>query len=88
VPYPLRHVPNGMYQLELHPAAGEPALLAKTPFFSIKEKTIGSYPSPVCLGFLVDLNLALTMGHFSHRQQGLATRAEADRVSTSRWPLD
>jgi hypothetical protein len=49
VPYPLRHVPNGMYQVELHPVAGEPALLAKSPFFSIKEKIVGPSPSPVCL---------------------------------------
>ena len=54
VPFPLHYVPTGMYQLELRPAAwasGHPPLLAKSTFFTIKEKTSATGPSlsPVCL---------------------------------------
>ncbi|KAK4449107.1 hypothetical protein QBC34DRAFT_463743 [Podospora aff. communis PSN243] len=45
VPFPLNHVPEGMYQLEIHPAgmtgSGGP-LLAKSPFFEIGNMSVGA----------------------------------------------
>jgi len=45
VPFPLNHVPEGMYQLEIHPAgmtgSGSP-LLARSPFFEIGSASAGS----------------------------------------------
>lgn len=45
VPYPLRWIPSGLYQLELRPSSptGEDtSLLAKSPFFTISESgTVG-----------------------------------------------
>ncbi|KAK0719672.1 hypothetical protein B0H67DRAFT_160083 [Lasiosphaeris hirsuta] len=57
VPFPLKYVPSGMYQLELRPSTwteGEPPLLALSPFFTVGEKAIVVQPSPSPVPTLVD----------------------------------
>ncbi|KAK0643119.1 hypothetical protein B0T16DRAFT_429868 [Cercophora newfieldiana] len=48
VPFPLNHVADGMYQLEIHPAAmtgSHPQLLAKSPFFEVGKMESGNTDS-------------------------------------------
>jgi len=50
VPFPLTFIPDGMYQLEIHPADGAPGgsgwpLLVKSPFFSITKASEPAKPS-------------------------------------------
>ncbi|KXX81782.1 hypothetical protein MMYC01_202995 [Madurella mycetomatis] len=60
VPYPLRWIPSGLYQLELRPSSStgeDTPLLAKSPFFSISESgTVGDSsgedpPQPTLVGY-------------------------------------
>jgi len=52
VPYPLRWIEGGLYQLELRSTKGQSGVLAKSPFFTVqpyspRAEPTGPSPSPV-----------------------------------------